>query len=185
MEEPIFHSRGRTADESATMVDGGRRPKVSVDVLRADLAEARLEARELGEENVQLRDELAEALAKVHDLGAKYGSDMSDSVVRKAKAHAADQREHIKRLEKEVHMLNSKGRMLEVQCDMPQQQEEQLRNSFDRILSWLGLLGAAVVIVFAVGAVWPASWAPFVGALGWKCDASCEPKIEIIKSCPA
>ena len=118
-------------------------------------------------------------------MGAKYGSDMSDSVVRKAKAHAADQREHIKRLEKEVHMLNSKGRMLEVQCDMLQQQEEQLRNSFDRILSWLGLLGAAVVIVFAVGAVWPASWAPFVGALGWKCDASCEPKIEIIKSCPA
>ena len=167
------------------MVDGGRRPKVSVDVLRADLAEARLEARELGEENVQLRDELAEALAKVHDLGAKYGSDMSDSVVRKAKAHAADQREHIKRLEKEVHMLNSKGRMLEVQCDMLQQQEEQLRNSFDRILSWLGLLGAAVVIVVAVGAVWPASWAPFVGAFGWKCDASCEPKIEIIKSCPA
>ena len=118
-------------------------------------------------------------------MGAKYGSDMSDSVVRKAKAHAADQREHIKRLEKEVHMLNSKGRMLEVQCDMLQQQEEQLRNSFDRVLTWLGLLGAAVVFVFAVGAVWPASWAPFVGALGWKCDASCEPKIEIIKSCPA
>ena len=70
--------------------------------------------------------QMAEALAKVHDLGAKYGSDMSDSVVRKAKAHAADQREHIKRLEKEVHMLNSKGRMLEVQCDMLQQQEEPL-----------------------------------------------------------
>ena len=168
------------------MVDEGRRPKVfSVDVLRAELAEATLEARDLEEENVQLRDELAEALAKVHDLGAKYGSDMSDSVVRKAKAHAADQREHIKRLEKEVHMLNSKGRMLEVQCDMLQQQEEQLRNSFDRVLTWLGLLGAAVVLVFAVGAVWPASWAPFVGAFGWKCDASCEPKIEIIKSCPA
>ena len=185
LEEPIFHSRRRNADQSATMVDEGRRPKVSVDVLRAELAEAMLEARELGEENVQLRDELAEALAKVHDLGAKYGSDMSDSVVRKAKAHAADQRDHLKRLEKEVHMINSKGRMLEVQCDMLQQQEEQLRNSFDRILTWLGLLGAAVVFVFAVGAVWPASWAPFVGALGWKCDASCEPKIEIIKSCPA
>ena len=167
------------------MVDEGRRLKVSEYVLRAELAEAQLEARDLEEENVQLRDELAEALAKVHDLGAKYGSDMSDSVVRKAKAHAADQREHIKRLEKEVHMLNSKGRMLEVQCDMLQQQEEQLRNSFDRILTWLGLLGAAVVFVFAVGAVWPASWAPFVGELRWKCDASCEPKIEIIKSCPA
>ena len=65
------------------MVDEGRRPKVfSVDVLRAELAEAQLEARDLEEENVQLRDELAEALAKVHDLGAKYGSDMSDSVVR-------------------------------------------------------------------------------------------------------
>ena len=45
--------------QGATMVrDGGRRPKISVDVLRADLAEARLEARELGEENTQLRDEL-------------------------------------------------------------------------------------------------------------------------------
>ena len=82
LEEPIFHSRRRNADQSATMVDEGRRPKVSVDVLRAELAEAQLEARDLEEENVQLRDELAEALAKVHDLGAKYGSDMSDSVVR-------------------------------------------------------------------------------------------------------
>ena len=83
---------------------------------------------------MQLRDELAEALAKVHDLGAKYGSDMSDSVVRKAKAHAADQRDHIKRLEKEVHMLNSKGRMLEVQCDMLQQQEEQLRKKYNLLM---------------------------------------------------
>ena len=167
-----------------TMVDEGRRPKVfPVDVLRADLAEARLEARELGEENVQLRDELAEALAMVHDRGANYGSELSDSVVRKAKAHAADQREHIKRLEKEVHMLNSKGRMLEVQCDMLQQQEEQLRNSFDRVLTWLGLLGAAVVFLRSRRGL-AASWR-LRGCARVKCDASCEPKIEIIKSCPA
>ena len=163
----------RAGATTIAITSGSEKRRIATEVLGYDHCVDRIE------------EDLAEALAKVHDLGAKYGSDMSDSVVRKAKAHAADQREHIKRLEKEVHMLNSKGRMLEVQCDMLQQQEEQLRNSFDRILSWLGLLGAAVVIVFAVGAVWPASWAPFVGALGWKCDASCEPKIEIIKSCPA
>ena len=167
--------------------DGGRRPKISVDVLRADLAEARLEARELGEENTQLRDELSEALAKVHELGAKYGSPVGDSVVRKAKAHAADQREHIKRLEKEIHMLNSKGRMMEVQCDMLTQQEDELRKSFDTIITWLGFLGVALVLAGIV------EWAGVTNLVGEHlarrfkrmCDASCESRIEIIKSCPS
>ena len=95
--------------------------------------------------------------------------------------------ERIKRLEKEIHMLNSKGRMMEVQCDMLTQQEDELRKSFDRILTWLGFLGVALVLAGIV------EWAGVTNLVGEHlarrfkrmCDASCESRIEIIKSCPS
>lgn len=143
---------------------GGGRPSMTIDSLRADLAETRLLVHDLNKQLEASKTKLEDAESRVvvaatAAAAAAAGRDDGDydaadeaSISKAAYEVQRTQTDTIKRLEKEVNGLNTKTRMLEVHNDLLLEQEKELRSSFDSLLLFGGTFAALLVLFFAAEA---------------------------------
>ena len=132
---------------------------MTIDSLRADLAETKLLVHDLNKQLEETRVKLEGAESRAVAAAAAAAAASTDGGKAKDggdgdayEAHEKGQRDTIKRLEKEVNGLNTKARMLEVHNDLLVEQEKELRSSFDQMLFFGGLLAVFLVLVFAAEA---------------------------------
>jgi polyhydroxyalkanoate synthesis regulator phasin len=119
---------------------GGARPTLTIDSLRADLAETKLLVhdlhKQLQESKTKLEDsESRNIVAAASGAGGgKDGDDASNASMKAACEAQMVQRDTIRRLEREVNGLNTKTRMLEVHNDLLIEQEKVRVGTFQVIL---------------------------------------------------
>ena len=162
---------------------GGGRPPMTIDSLRADLAETKLLnhdlTKQLEETKAKLEDAESRAMigtaATAGQDAAGGASDDGDASITKAATaaqgtHNKEQTDIIKRLEKEVNGLNTKTRMLEVHNNLLVEQEKELRASFDQVLLFGGLLVVALILVLAAELTGMTDIMDMHGKAGPSCD---------------
>ena len=133
---------------------------MTIDSLRADLAETKLLnhdlTKQLEETKAKLLEAESRAMAATATAAARGAendgattSNEAEAAAAVATAAAQESQQTTKMLEKEVNGLNTKTRMLEVHNNLLVEQEKDLRASFDQVLLFGGLLLLVLLLLLA------------------------------------